>query len=98
MLGHLAYLPQRADARLLHGLGVAGQHEGVAAFGVLEQEFLILIQNQRLAGKHGRADKEIGFVDGALEGSHHVEIGLLAHGRIERSFQLRSWLDLQLGH
>lgn len=98
LLGDFAHFPVGADALFLDCLGIAGEHERFLAHFVLQQELLVFVHEQRLAGEHGSAHKEVRLVQVLFVRGEHVEVGFLAHGHVECHLKLSPRRYLLLCH
>ena len=98
LLGNFAHFPVGADALFLDRLGIAGEHERLLAHFVLQQQLLVFVHEQRLAGKHGRAHEEVGLVQVFFVRGEHVEVGFLAHGHVKCHLKLGPRRYLLLCH
>ena len=98
LLGDFAHFPVGADALFLDRLGIAGEHKRLLAHFVLQQELLVFVHEQRLAGKHGRAHEEVGLVQVLFVRGEHIKVGFLAHGHVECHLKLGPRRYLLLCH
>ena len=98
LLGDFAHFPVGADALFLDRFGVAGEHERLLAHFVLQQQLLVFVHDERLAGEHGRAHKKVRVVQVLFIRGEHVEVGFLAHGHVECHLKLGPRRYLLLCH
>ena len=98
LLGDFAHFPVGADALFLNRLGIASEDERLLAHFVLQQELLVFVHEQRLAGEHGRAHEKVRLVQVLFVRGEHVEVGFLAHGHVECHLKLSPRHYLLLCH
>lgn len=64
----------------------------------LQQQLLVFVHDERLAGEHGRAHKKVRLVQVLFVRGEHVEVGFLAHGHVECHLKLSPRRYLLLCH